>query len=463
MQWSYDLLSAPQQRLFERLSAFVGPFGLEAAEAVAEEDDDAAATDQLLGDLVERSMLGVESGPFGRRFRMLETLRQFASERLAARGETHPMARRHATWCKTEVAAIQQLLTGSGEIEGVARLAELWPNLRVAVDWACSSGDVRLADALVRPVAAEADLRRQAEIGDWAERILDLLPPDDDAGVVFWLLWAGHRHAQAGDHAAWNALLDRYGHDDHPVIRFNSGYLSGVGADSHASSPAAIAWLREHGEDHAADLLEVSGTAASLMTLSRFAELEALAAEMSARHRMGAPTLRYFALGLQGYATQYQGRGEEAARHFTAASAVELPAGTYRVIQTVEARMAFEQGDRPRAYRILRDNVETLLDTDYTDVTRMVAVEFITMMAGADRLGDAADVLTYLDTTGDFGKLARVALVADAVSRIEADPRLAAGPDVGLDARAALVRMRDVLAELTEAATDEVAAIAPES
>ncbi len=108
-----------------------------------------------------------------------------------------------------------------------------------------------------------------------------------------------------------------------------------------------------------------------------------------------------------------------------------------------------EQGDRLRAYRILRENIDGLLDTDYTDVTRMIAVEFITMMAAIDRLADAAGVLTYLDTTGDYGTLARDNLVADAVRRIDADPDLADDHGRKLDAHGALVLMRDTLDELT--------------
>lgn len=56
-------------------------------------------------------------------------------------------------------------------------------------------------------------------------------------------------------------------------------------------------------------------------------------------------------------------------RFFTEAETMELPAGTYRVIQTATARMAFQLGDRSRAYRTLRDNVDVLLDIGYTDVT----------------------------------------------------------------------------------------------
>jgi hypothetical protein len=430
---------------------FAGPFDLAAVESVASDaDQDATDTDHLLGDLVERSMVNVESGSLGRRFRLLETLRRFALEQLAEHGDEGAVFGRHAAWCRDEVAHIGSLLRGPGEVEGVARLAQLWPNLRAAVDWACTAGDADLADGLVRAIAVELDLRRRAEIGDWAERILALTSPQDEARIVFWLLWAGHRYARAGDRDAYEALVSRYDHHDHPVIRFNEAYLSEIGEDSYASSPAAVAWLREHGEDLPADFVEVAGVAASLMTQRRFAELDDLAETMAERHReQGPPTLRYFALGLQGYAAQYQGRREDAARFFTEAEETDLPAGTYRIIQTAAARMAFEEGDRPHAYQILRANVNDLLQANYTDVTRMPAVEFVTIMASIGRLDDAAQVLTYLDTTGDFGRLARGQLIADAVRVIDASPSLADGQGRNLDAHEALILMRDVLDELT--------------
>ncbi len=128
VQWSYDLLSPAQQGLFERLSVFAGPFDLAAAEAVAADvDSDAVDTDRVLGDLVERSMVTVEPGPFGRRFRLLETLRQFALEHLTTRGDREGFQRRHAQWCRGEIAHLGRLLAGHGEVEGVARLAELCP------------------------------------------------------------------------------------------------------------------------------------------------------------------------------------------------------------------------------------------------------------------------------------------------------------------------------------------------
>ncbi|WP_223166873.1 hypothetical protein [Nonomuraea sp. SYSU D8015] len=186
-------------------------------------------------------MVTVEPGPSGSRFRLLEPMRQFAAVHLREQGRMDLVAEQHARWCLREVTRVGELLTGLGEIEGVARLRELWPNLRAAVAWACSAGDRRLADALVRPVATELTLRGQQEIGDWAERILDMLPPDEDALRAFWLLWAAERYTQNGNPAGYDGLVDRGGRPDRPLSHYARAY---VGGDGHALSrwlPAAVA------------------------------------------------------------------------------------------------------------------------------------------------------------------------------------------------------------------------------
>jgi tetratricopeptide (TPR) repeat protein len=236
------------------------------------------------------------------------------------------------------------------------------------------------------------------------------------------------------------------------VIRFSQAYLSDVGVDAHAAAVEAVAWLREHGAGHAADVLEVSGVAGSLIVLQRFDELDAVASAMELRHRLqGPPTLRYYALGLRGYAAQYQGRHEDADQFFSQAEQMDLPAGTYRILQTARARSAFAAGDHVHAYRLLRDNIRSLLDSDHTDATRMIAVEFITMMAAVDRLADAASVLPYLETTGRFALLARESLIADAARRLEAAPAVAEGLRGDPDPRRVLTFMSEVLDALVEA------------
>ena len=209
--------------MFQCLSIFAGSFDRLAAAAIVADADlelfDVDDVVDLLGDLVDRSMLIVESGPFGRRFRLLETMRQFGAEHLSEIGATDVIAARHAKWCLDEVTGIHPVPRGRRD-RAVARLDELWPNLRAAVDWACATDDRRLARALVGPVAAEVYLRSRSEIGDWAERILAITPPDDEELIVFGLTWAARRYMRNLDREGYERLVSRYGEPDRPMIRY---------------------------------------------------------------------------------------------------------------------------------------------------------------------------------------------------------------------------------------------------
>ncbi|WP_205346936.1 AfsR/SARP family transcriptional regulator [Pseudonocardia broussonetiae] len=457
IRWSYDLLTHRQQALLAQLSIFTAAFDLGAARTVATDDDGSAGhdIDDLLGDLVERSMLTVESGPFGRRFRLLETMREYAGERLAEDGEVETIARRHATWCRTQVTCIHHLLVGPAEVDGVARLAELWPNLRAGFDWACATGDRELAEALVRPIAGEVNLRRQTEVSDWAERILGLTPSADQQQIVFWLAVAARRNLQIGDRYGFERLVRRHGEPDHALIRYLRAQLDDDGEALTGCCAEAVAWLRCSGDDYTAALTELGG-ASGLLSTGRFAEHDAVVSELADRYRVdGPPTLLYVALTLLGYSAFFQGEPERAHRLFDESADIDVPDRTISVNAPIDARSAFRRGDRPQAFRILRSHVDELLRTGNTDIAGNAAVEFITMMASLDRLNDAARVLEYLRTAGDFGALAARTLLAEAAGKIAVadDPAAGPVPQPGnqLDARHTLEHMRDVLDKLSAA------------
>ncbi|HKE79708.1 MAG TPA: BTAD domain-containing putative transcriptional regulator [Solirubrobacteraceae bacterium] len=94
LQWSHDLLSEPERTLYRRLGVFAGTFPVEAVEGICGERE----TIDLLARLVEKSLVQVEATPDGHRYRLLETVRQDARERLAAAGEAAQMGAAHRAW-----------------------------------------------------------------------------------------------------------------------------------------------------------------------------------------------------------------------------------------------------------------------------------------------------------------------------------------------------------------------------
>jgi predicted ATPase/DNA-binding SARP family transcriptional activator len=457
IQWSYDLLTAPQQALFQCLSIFAGTFDrLAAAAIVADSDLDLVDVDDLLGDLVDRSMLVVESGPFGRRFRLLETIREFGAERLSQAGTTDVIAGRHAQWCLDEVTDIRELLAGRAEIEGVARLDELWPNLRAAFDWACATEHRRLACALVAPVAAEVYLRSRSEIGDWAERILAITPPDDEEVIVFALTWAARRYMRMLDMEGYERLVGRYGEPDHPMIRYARAFLSDDYARRAESAAQSVTELRRRGEHYIADLNELVAVGLTMLMSGQLDEHDALVTALAERYRaQGPPTCLQWALTYLGISASVQGRHHDAAKFYEEAADVDVPDRTHTLKNPLEAREVLRRGDRRRAFEILRAYVDELLVNDNVFIGKFACIEFVGMMVKVDRRPEAARILGFLESSGALdisvlrSRFAGDAGTAAADSEPDTDRERALGRD--LDDRGALSYIRDVLERLSTA------------
>jgi predicted ATPase/class 3 adenylate cyclase len=145
IEWSYELLAEHERRTFARVAVFAGSFELDAAENVAETDID------VLGSLVDKSLL--RTTPDGRFF-MLETIREFALERLAKSAEHDQIDRAHAGWFVALVEQAAPGLTGLDQAASLERLIRDQENARAALDWAASNGEdeilLRLAGASFR-------------------------------------------------------------------------------------------------------------------------------------------------------------------------------------------------------------------------------------------------------------------------------------------------------------------------
>ena len=141
--WSHDLLPPGERVLLRRLGVFVGGFALEAAEAVAAgvADECADAVDGVAS-LVDKGLLRRIDGPGGGgRYRMLEPVREFALERLAASGEEAAVRDAHLAWAAAFVRRTCPPIHGPVVSEPLDRLEPDHDNLRAALAWAVERGD----------------------------------------------------------------------------------------------------------------------------------------------------------------------------------------------------------------------------------------------------------------------------------------------------------------------------------
>ena len=138
IDWSYQLLRPEEQRLFARLAVFVGGAPLEAAEAVCAEDG-TGVLDGLAA-LADESLLR-RRGEAEARFAMLETVREYALERLAASGEEEEIRRRHLAFYLQVAQGAEGELTGPDQLDWLARLVAEHDNIRAALTFALDRGD----------------------------------------------------------------------------------------------------------------------------------------------------------------------------------------------------------------------------------------------------------------------------------------------------------------------------------
>jgi tetratricopeptide (TPR) repeat protein len=177
VDWSYELLADPERRLFERLAVFAGGWTLAAAEAVCSgEGLEPGDVLDLLGQLVDRSLVVVDTTAAGPvRYRLLDTLRQYAQERLAAGGAAQSTTRRHAAYYLALAERAEPELWRAEMPAWRERLEREHDNLRAALHWAVQHGEAETAYRLGTVLGtAWAWSAHVTEARQWLERILAL-------------------------------------------------------------------------------------------------------------------------------------------------------------------------------------------------------------------------------------------------------------------------------------------------
>ncbi len=226
VDWSYDLLSEPERSLFRRLAVFAGGWSPEAAEAIGGPDGDAL---DLQARLVDKSLLLLEAGPNAAspnaaRYRMLETVHQYAAEKLAEGHEVDAARQRHAAYFSALARDAEPHLGDPSRGVWLERVAADGENLRATLSYLREAGQVGQALSLA------ATLWRFWEVrGDYAEGWAQLAALLEQAGtsasaperakallgagaMAYYqgdYAWAGARYAEAMD--LFRGLNDRAG------------------------------------------------------------------------------------------------------------------------------------------------------------------------------------------------------------------------------------------------------------
>ena len=153
IDWSHDLLSEAECVLFRRLSVFVGGWTLEAGEAVcAGEGVEASDVVDLLSRLIDKSLVIVEDQGGRARYRFLETIRQYAREKLIKAGEAEQFQASHLEYFMNLAEEVEPYLTSAKQGEWLERLWAEYDNLRAALEW--SRVDAKNGERMLRLSAA---------------------------------------------------------------------------------------------------------------------------------------------------------------------------------------------------------------------------------------------------------------------------------------------------------------------
>ncbi len=442
--WSYQLLPEDEQRLFRFLSAFPDGLDLTDAEALAADLGLGPGATRALAHLADASMVEVSLGP-ATRYRMLDTVRSFASAQLVEDGTLDTATERFLTWALDLAAWVDRTIDTAEEGGADAALRRELPNLRAA--WASLRGAGRTPDAmrLITGLSEAAGWRDLTEVWDWSvELAADPVVREHPGATAIFSIASGSAWSQGDlDRAETLATagLELGGED-----RWRCVAARALVALSRGDLDAAISASAYAGE-HATRPEQSFGIAA--LGAAYQGDFEAARAF---NDRLGtiarSPTLRAFHSYVAGEIDALAGRNEAAVAHYTAAIDLARPVGSTFVdgIASVGLLSAYARAGRTAD---ALDGYRNLID--YWERTGAWVQQWTTLRNLADLLSACGDAesATFLR--------AAAAHAPDAPPVPDAD-RAASGVRVHRDAASA---SRERVLQVARLAIDRLATTPP--
>ena len=382
IDWSHSLCSEQERLLWARLSVFTGGFDLESAERVcAGPGLEREAVLDVLDRLVAQSIVLSDAGPYGVRFRLLETIRQYGRERLQELGQENLLRRRHrAHYLELAETAATRWCTPQ-QRAGLAQLRIERGNLRAALEFSLSDPE-DYPRALTLAVALRHHWYADAFLGEgrhWLDRALALPVPDRSPARTDALWVAAWVCLLQGDLEAAEARLDEgemltAGEDDQRA----RGYLCSLTGTAQLFR-GRLPQARKAFEDGLAIFDRIGDAEGSLWTMFQLAITLAHSGDgprarlvcreaLALSDATGERVCRSYTLWVLGFETWLHGDAEDAARHAREGLALERdfndPVGVALIIELL-AWIAASRDDLASAAHLLAtaDSVWGLIGT----------------------------------------------------------------------------------------------------
>lgn len=250
IDWSHSLLSEPERALLRRLSVFAGGWTLEAAEEVcAGENIESVDVVDLLTRLVDKSLVVMEDNRGGGRYHFLETIRQYAREKLFAAGEGEQIRERHLDYFLRFAVQAEPMLHGPEQYEWMDLLDHEHDNLRAALEWSNGEERVKRGLKLVGALKWFWDMRAYWREGrEYSERLLGQPGvPANSMERAIGLSVASRMSSWLGEYRLGNQQLTElisiareHGDTGLPLLGLGIGLLGDGIFDSDPSAGAAM-------------------------------------------------------------------------------------------------------------------------------------------------------------------------------------------------------------------------------
>ncbi len=361
VEWSVGLLEAAERSLLETTAIFVDGWTVEAAADVAGLEEDRALA--LSEALARHSLIYLDRTELGPRLRMLETIRAFVAERLAARPDAAEVGRRHADYYRALAEQADRPLRGVGWREWVERLQPEAGNLAAAVSWYLANDRGPLPH-LLRVLWLFWELRdRMGEVRAWVDQLLPTADALDPQARVELLCTAAMTAVEVGDDSAALSARQRLApllegiedHFLHALCQLAMAWTSTIVGDLDGALREASVSLEElRGQDELLWTASAGLTLGSVeTTVGRYDDAQRHLTEMrDLAARFDNAWLAAISRVYLGTLALARGRPEEAQAPLDEGLALSVAARSTRSVTlclAAFARLAFEAGDPERA------------------------------------------------------------------------------------------------------------------